>query len=121
MRPTDVRIVDVELFLMPVLTRMPLKFGAESLDSVICGRGKVTVEKSGGSRGIGWGETPLSVQWVWPNALPYQLRLDRLMEFSKSFSAKVATSKPSGHAVKIGVELIEHFLTERLLISLPVT
>lgn len=110
MRSTDVRIVDVELFFIPVQTRMPLKFGAESLDSVICGRAKVTVEKSDGTRAIGWGETPLSVQWVWPSKLPYQFRLDRLIEFSKRLSAKVAVSKFSGHAVEIGVELIEHLL-----------
>ena len=115
MRPTDVRIVDVELFLLPVQTRMPLKFGAESLDSVICGRAKITVEKSDGTRYVGWGETPLSVQWVWPSALSYQFRLDRLIEFSKSLAAKVAAAKLSGHAVEIGVELIEQLLPEHRL------
>jgi hypothetical protein len=113
MRSTDIQIVDVELFLIPVQTRMPLKFGAESLDSVICGRAKVTVEKADGTRAIGWGETPLSVQWVWPSTLPYQLRLDRLIDFSKRFAAEVATAKLSGHAVEIGEEMIEGLLREQ--------
>jgi len=114
MRPTDVRIVNVELFLIPVQTRMPLKFGAESLDSVICARAKVTVERSDGTCAVGWGETPLSVQWVWPSPLPYQLRLDRLIEFSKNFSTQIADSKISGHAVEIGVELIERLLRDQM-------
>lgn len=107
MRPTDVRIVDVELFLIPVQTRMPYKFGAESLDSVVCGRARVKVEKSDGTRAVGWGETPLSVPWVWPSQLPYQFRLERLVEFSKTMAQQVAVSGLSGHAVEIGIQLIE--------------
>lgn len=114
MRPTDVRIVDVELFLIPVQTRMPYKFGAESLDSVVCGRARLTVEKSDGTRAVGWGETPLSVPWVWPSELPYQERLDRLIEFAKQLAYQVAVSKLSGHAVEIGTQLIEGVLPDQL-------
>lgn len=114
MRPTDVRIVDVELFLIPVQTRMPYKFGAESLDSVVCGRARVTVEKSDGTRAVGWGETPLSVPWVWPSSLPYQVRLDRLIKFCQELTQRVAASKLAGHALEIGVQLIENVLREQL-------
>ena len=41
---TDIRVKDVELFLLPVQTRVPLKFGTETLSSVTCARAKVTVE-----------------------------------------------------------------------------
>ena len=101
MRPTDVRIVDVELFLIPVQTRMPYKFGAESLDSVVCGRARVTVEKSDGTRAVGWGETPLSVPWVWPSSLPYQVRLDRLIKFCQELTQRVAASKLPGTRWKL--------------------
>lgn len=112
MRTTDIRIVDAELFFVPVKTRMPLKFGAESLDSVTCGRVRITVEKSDGSRAVGWGETPLSVQWVWPSSLPYDYRLSRLKSFAKKINAAIATSRLSGHAMEIGIELIEHLLRQ---------
>ena len=112
MRETDIRIVDVELIFIPVQTRMPLKFGAESLDSVTCARAKVTVEKADGSRSIGWGETPLSLQWVWPSSLSYDLRLNRLKAFAKSLAAKLAASKLAGHAIEIGIDFIEHLLRE---------
>lgn len=112
MRLTDVRIVDVELFFVPVQTRMPLKFGAESLDLVTCARAKVTVEKSDGSRGIGWGETPLSVQWVWPSTLGYDLRLARLIQFAKQVANGLAKSGLSGHAMEIGLDFIEQLLPD---------
>jgi hypothetical protein len=113
MRTTDIRIVDAELFFIPVSTRMPLKFGAESLDSVTCGRVRVTVEKSDGSRWQGWGETPLSVQWVWPSELPYQYRLSRLKAFAQTLSASIADSRLSGHSMEIGLQLIERFLPDQ--------
>lgn len=112
MRTTDIRIVDCELFFVPVKTRMPLKFGAEALDSVTCGRARVTVEKPDGSRWCGWGETPLSVQWVWPSPLSYNYRLSRLMSFAEQLNAAIAKSRFSGHPMEIGIELIEQLLPD---------
>ena len=42
--PNDIRIVDFSLQLIPVETRMPLKFGTEVLSSVTCARVCVLVE-----------------------------------------------------------------------------
>ena len=71
-KPTDIRPVAVELYFLPIKTRMPLKFGPEVTTEVTCARVKMTVEDRAGRRAEGWGETPLSVQWVWPS--PPQLR-----------------------------------------------
>jgi len=65
-KPTDVRPVAARLYFLPVHTRVPLKFGAETLTEVICARARVTVETAAGRHAEGWGETPLNVQWVWP-------------------------------------------------------
>ena len=70
-KPTDVRPVAVELYFLPIKARMPLKFGPETTTEVTCARVKLTVEDSHGRRAAGWGETPLSVQWVWPSHLSY--------------------------------------------------
>ncbi len=106
-RPTDMRIVETQLHFLPVQTRMPLKFGHESLSSVTCARAKITVENRQGHRATGWGETPLSVQWVWPSDLPYEYRHQCL----KSFAQKIADQLPlldlTGHAFEIGHDLIE--------------
>ena len=58
---TDARVKDVSLYLLPVETRVPLKFGSETLLTVTCARAKVTLEDRDGNVGVGWGETPLSV------------------------------------------------------------
>ena len=52
---TDVRPVDVSLHFLPVETRVPLKFGPETLTSVTCARVRMVVEGAGGRRAQGWG------------------------------------------------------------------
>ena len=111
-RPSDIRIVDVELYFLPVQTRMPYKFGSETLTSVTCARAKITVEKDQGDRAVGWGETPLSVQWVWPSSLSTEFRLDRLKKFTIRLSKHLLQTKLAGHALEIGIELIENIIAD---------
>ena len=70
-RPTDIRIVGARLWFLHLDNRVPLKFGSETLNSVTCARVSVEVMDGSGRRAVGWGETPLSVQWVWPSRIPY--------------------------------------------------
>src|SRR4051812_48722069 len=78
---TDIRPVAASLYLLPVRTRMPLKFGPETLTEVTYARVKLTVESRRGHRADRWGETPLSVQWGWPSALPFAERRDAMIAF----------------------------------------
>ena len=64
------QVTGVAVWFLPVTTRVPLKFGTEALTSVTCARVQITVRGVEGRSASGWGETPLSVQWVWPSALP---------------------------------------------------
>src|SRR5437762_2863379 len=95
MKP-DVRPVACELFFLPVQTRVPLKFGQEALTSVTCARVKMTVEREDGRRAVGWGETPLSVQWVWPSTLPYQVRFDALKDLCVRLTSAWAKFNSAG-------------------------
>ena len=108
--PTDIKVKNVELFLIPVETRVPLKFGTETLSSVTCARAKVTVEDRQGKTAVGWGETPLSVQWVWPSQTPYSQRHDALVEFSKVLQKQWVEFGQFGHAVEIGHNFLEDVL-----------
>jgi L-alanine-DL-glutamate epimerase-like enolase superfamily enzyme len=110
MKPTDVRIRSARWYALPVQTRVPLKFGAETVTGVVCARVCLEVERADGTRAEGWGETPLSVTWVWPSALSYAERLDVLTELCDLLSVAYAGCERTGHALEIG----HHFLEEIL-------
>ena len=80
-KPTDIRPTGTALHFLPVHTRMPLKFGGETVTYVTCARARVTVTDAAGRTAEGWGETPLSVTWVWPSALSYEERHDVMKTF----------------------------------------
>lgn len=109
-KPTDVRPVAASLYLLPVRTRMPLKFGPETTTEVTCARVKLTVEDRRGRRADGWGETPLSVQWVWPGPQPYEARLGVLKRLCARFVDAWANFDTWGHPLEIG----HAFTTQRL-------
>jgi L-alanine-DL-glutamate epimerase-like enolase superfamily enzyme len=113
-KPTDVRITAVELYLLPVATRLPLKFGAETLTTVTCARVRMTVVNRRGETAIGWGETPLSVPWVWPSSLSYAARDRALQEFCRRLAAAWAELPMFGHAMEIGDEFLRGGLTPLL-------
>jgi L-alanine-DL-glutamate epimerase-like enolase superfamily enzyme len=63
-----------------------------------------------GSRATGWGETPLSVTWVWPSILAYAARLERMLEFAQRLARELTLCKFEGHALEIGRDFQEHVL-----------
>ncbi|SVB47867.1 uncharacterized protein METZ01_LOCUS200721, partial [marine metagenome] len=81
---------------------VPLKFGPETLTHVTCARVRLTVRLGNGSIATGWGETPLSVQWVWPSALPYEPRHQALKEFCVRLTKAWAAFDASGHSLELG-------------------
>jgi L-alanine-DL-glutamate epimerase-like enolase superfamily enzyme len=111
-RPTDIRVVAAELYLLPVQTRMPIKFGPEVLTEVTCARVKVTVEGRDGRTAHGWGETPLNVQWAWPSWLTYAARLDRMVDFCRQIGAAWAEFEVTGHPLEVGSDFLTHVLPE---------
>lgn len=109
-KPTDIRVVGATLYFLPVRTRVPLKFGPETLTSVTCARACIRVVDAQGCSAEGWGETPLSVQWVWPSALPYEPRHAALKEFCQVLARAWAGFESRGHAMEVGHDFIEHAL-----------
>ncbi len=103
-RSTDIRVKQVALYLIPVETRMPLKFGGETLSTVTCARAHVTVEDRTGNSATGWGETPLSVQWAWPSSASYSERHAALTEFCKRLARAWVEFGERGHPIELAHE-----------------
>src|ERR687885_303602 len=108
---TDVRPVSASLYFLPIRTRMPLKFGPEVTTEVTCARVRLTVADARGRTAEGWGETPLSVQWVWPSALSYEARHEAMQAFCVHLAGAWASFQTSsGHPMEVG----HAFQTDRL-------
>ncbi len=111
---TDVRPIAAALYLLPVRTRVPLKFGSETLTQVTCARVRVDVRGNDGREARGWGETPLSVQWVWPSQVPYSERHEALVSFCRKLTDAWAEFARSGHPIEVGYAFLEEVLPDAL-------
>jgi L-alanine-DL-glutamate epimerase-like enolase superfamily enzyme len=109
-KPTDVRAIGARLYFLPIKTRVPLKFGPEVTTEVTCARVCLTVEDRRGRRAEGWGETPLSVQWVWPSTLAYEPRHALLKRFTSMLVDAWSAFPEVGHPIEVG-----HAFQERVL------
>lgn len=109
-KQTDITPISCNLYFLPIETRIPFKFGQESLTRVTCARVCMTVKNTKGATAKGWGETPLNVQWVWPANLSYNERLESLKEFCLLLNKAWAAHEEFGHPMEIG-----HSFTERCL------
>ena len=109
---TDVTPRDVEIYFLPVETRIPVKFGPETLTHVTCARVMIRVEDRLGRSAEGWGETPLSVQWVWPSSLPYEHRHLALRDFTVRLGKAWKEFNEPGHPLEVGYAFQETVLLE---------
>ncbi|MDZ4197834.1 MAG: hypothetical protein U1E27_00960, partial [Kiritimatiellia bacterium] len=113
-RPTDVQTTRCRLYFLPVVTRVPLKFGKETLTAVDCVRVALTVTGSKGTPAEGWGETPLSVQWAWPGKTSIAERNSAMQKFCVQLAEAWTRQKVSGHPIEIGHAFLENTLPRML-------
>ena len=104
----DVEVVSCRLFFCPIKTRVPMKFGPEVTTAVVCARTEMVVAGEAGKKeAAGWGETPLSVVWVWPGTLSYEFRNARLEDFCIRLAKAWNACSHRGHPMEIGRRFIE--------------
>lgn len=108
------RITAIRLYFLPVATRVPLKFGREVLKSVTCARVAVRLTDDSGRNAEGWGETPLSAQWAWPGAAPYEPRRAAMRTFCGELAAAWMQTGPASHPLQMGHSFNEQSLPRLL-------
>lgn len=108
-KPTDIRPIAASLYFLPITNRVPLKFGPEVTTEVTCARVRLVVEDARGHRAVGWGETPLSVQWVWPSSVSYAERLAALKSLTEALAVVwgSAAGDGAGHPLEVGHGMID--------------
>ena len=114
---TDITPLSVDLYFIPIQTRIPFKFGREILTSVTCARVCITVANRQGQKAQGWGETPLSVQWAWPSSLEFQERCDAMQLFCSApggLAEAWAKLDRQGHPIELGYFFVESMLPDLL-------
>lgn len=104
------RITAVRLYFIPVRTRVPLKFGTETLTSVTCARVAMRIVDEAGREAEGWGETPLSVQWAWPSSVPCGARHQAMKDLCLCLAKAWMDGPPAAHPLTLGHYFLEHVL-----------
>lgn len=112
--PSDIRVVATSVYFIPVTLRIPLKFGSEVTTSVVCLRTRVRVGDRQGKQADGWGETPMSVSWVWPSKLTVTERTERMKAFSIRLAQKLVAFEGCGHPMEIGYDFQKQVLLQEL-------
>lgn len=100
----------VSVYFLPVQNRVPLKFGRETVTGVVCARVCMRVANANGKTAEGWGETPLSVSWVWPSELSHESRREALQDFTLHLARAWLDVESIGHPLEVG-----HAFTEEAL------
>lgn len=123
---SSLKIESVQLYFLPAPMRVPLKFGTETLTEVTLARVCIDLKNEAGQVFKGWGETPLSVGWVWPSKLDYQCREEALKSFCLKLCEKVQGWDQFEHAfeasydfIKQDLEVMSHHFETHLSESLP--
>lgn len=109
-KTTDIRVVGARLYFIPIQMRIPLKFGTETVTAVTCARACARVSDAVGRTAEGWGETPLSVQWVWPSKTEYEVRHRALKNCCVKLAEAWTKFGGFGHALEIGHDFQEKVL-----------
>lgn len=86
---------------------MPLKFGHEVVTHLTAARIKLTVIDTQGRQHVGWGETPLSANWAWPDTLSFETRMNVMQALTGLLAKAWASFKNQGHPLEVGHAFIE--------------
>ena len=105
--PMDVGVRQPVLWFLPVTLRVPLKFGDETIESIVSARVRLRAERRDRAAAEGWGETPLSAAWAWPAALPFSEREEAMKSFCRRLADAVAQTAGAGHPIELSYAFMQ--------------
>lgn len=114
MKQKEIRVVDVEVEFLPLVMRIPLKFGNEVSTGYDTAKVRMTVEDGNGRRAVGLGESPLSPAWAWPGQEAFSARLENMRVFCRALAERWKKFPGSGHPMEIGAAFNESELRGEL-------
>lgn len=109
-KPSDIRVIESRLYLLPVQARLPIKFGDQVVTEVACARVALRVADRRGHTAEGWGETPLSAQWAWPSTMTYAARHKAMVRFCVMLAEAWVRCGQQGHPMEVGHDYMQHVL-----------
>ena len=105
-KPTDMRIVDVQVDTEYIKYRAPMKFGGRVTTDATLLNVTMTVETADGRRGQGFGSMPMGNSWGWPSAQvsPEQTK-DAMVVVGRRIAQEAGEYRGSGHPLDITHDL----------------
>ena len=103
------------LYFIDVRAQVPFRFGKETLERVTCARVMCEVEEASRGPIQGWGESPLSAQWAWPNDVPLPEREAALRQFCCEVLEAWSAYDAGGHPLALGHAFLRETLPKLLL------
>lgn len=106
MRPTDIRITEVEVWYEDYLYRTPIKFGGVALDRVTLLNVNVRVKGRGGAEAAGFGSMPLGNVWSFPSrAMRYEQTLAAMKALAEEIARLTRDGAEFGHPIDLNQAL----------------
>jgi len=127
MRPTDIRILEAQCYLVPVpAARAELKFGMATRTAqpntnrpsrAFLPHIRVAVENRAGQKGEGWGAIPVGVAWSWPRSnFTSDQRADAMIRLTHELCRLVSGVREHAHPLDIFQDLESELDTQARLV-----
>jgi L-alanine-DL-glutamate epimerase-like enolase superfamily enzyme len=105
-KPTDMRIVDVQVDTEYIKYRAPIKFGGRVTTDATLLNVALTAETAGGRRGQGFGSMPMGNSWAWPTSqVSMEQTKDAMVVVGRRVAQEAGEYRGSGHPLDITHDL----------------
>lgn len=110
MKPTDIRLVEVNCATEQFNYRSPMKFGGRVVEDVVLLNVTATVESRNGKRGSGTGSMPMGNIWAWPGGVTDpEKTLEAMIAFGRNVVEKAGDFQEYAHPLEWTHDFAGHY------------